>query len=404
MPFSMIKLLSAILLIALIGLPATAREVDSKKLQVFIMAGQSNTVGHCNFITLARIPADERKEINSLTGLVFKDGQQATPEEVDAIIVAEMERNELNQKLKKKEITGEAEIAAAQSKVKELDTKAKAGREAIRAKLAVSDQVYISSIADRNTGNGPLTAGFGASKDKLGPELGFGMSMANKLDAPILIIKTSWGGKSLEYNFRPPSAGPYKLLEKQQAADNKDQILKDAGHFYRLMSEHVNKVLGDLKTYHPAYDEKAGYELAGFVWFQGFNDQFSDQYRDNYASNMVHFVKDVRKEFKAPDMPFVIGVLGTGKTDEKIAENKVSMGQITAAKHPDIKDNATAVQSHKYWDWSAQEVFDKGWAKHYRQWAAVGSDRPYHYLGSGKFFVSFGNGLADAMDGLIEKQ
>jgi hypothetical protein len=32
MPFSMIKLLSAILLIALIGLPATAREVDSKKL------------------------------------------------------------------------------------------------------------------------------------------------------------------------------------------------------------------------------------------------------------------------------------------------------------------------------------------------------------------------------------
>ena len=31
MPFSMIKLLSAILLIALIGLPATAREIDSKK-------------------------------------------------------------------------------------------------------------------------------------------------------------------------------------------------------------------------------------------------------------------------------------------------------------------------------------------------------------------------------------
>ena len=404
MPVQMLRFFAPLMLIALVVLPTNAREVDSKKLQVFIMAGQSNTVGHCNYITLARIPADERKEMNSLTDLVFKKGQKATPEEGDAIIVAEMERNELNQKIKKKEITGEAEIAKAQGKVKELDAKAKAGREAIREKLAVSDQVYITAIADRNNATGPLSVGYGGSKDKLGPELGFGMSMAKKIDAPILIIKTSWGGKSLEYDFRPPSAGPYQLLEKQQQADNKDQIKQNAGHFYRLMSEKVKETLKNIKDYHPDYDAKAGYEIAGFVWFQGFNDQFSDQYRDNYAGNMVSFVKDVRKEFNAPDMPFVIGVLGTPRTDEKVAENKVSMGQITAAKHPDIKDNVVAVKSHKYWDWSAQEVFDKGWAKHYREWAAVGSDRPYHYLGSGKFFVSFGDGLADAMHGLIKKQ
>jgi hypothetical protein len=34
----------------------------------------------------------------------------------------------------------------------------------------------------------------------------------------------------------------------------------------------------------------------------------------------------------------------------------------------------------------------------------VGSDRPYHYLGSGKFFVRFGDALANSMAGLIEQQ
>lgn len=404
MSYRLLLSLSLLFFTCLASFNVQAREPEANKLQVFILAGQSNMVGHCNFITLPRIPADERKEVNSLTGLVFKEGQKATPKEVDAIIIAEMDRNILKDKLKKKEIAGEAEIAKAQAKIKELEASAKAGREAIKAKFAVSDQVYISAIADRNSGHGPLSVGYGGSKDKLGPELGFGMAMANKIDSPILIIKTSWGGKSLEYDFRPPSAGPYKLLEKQQAADNKDQIEKNAGHFYRQMSKQVNKVLGDLKSYHPDYDPKAGYEIAGFVWFQGYNDQFSDQYRDNYKGNMVHFVKDVRKEFKAPDMPFVIGVLGTPATAEKVAENKVSLGQRAAAKDTTIADNAVSVESYVFWDWEANEVFKKGWAKHYRQWAAVGSDRPYHYLGSGKFFVRFGNELANAMDGLIEKQ
>ena len=65
------------------------------------------------------------------------------------------------------------------------------------------------------------------------------------------------------------------------------------------------------RTTIPDYDAKAGYEIAGFVWFQGFNDQFAPEYRDNYKDNMVHFINDVRKEYKTPNMPFVIGVLGT---------------------------------------------------------------------------------------------
>ena len=42
--------------------------------------------------------------------------------------------------------------------------------------------------------------------------------------------------------------------------------------FYRHMTGHVRKLLGDIKRVVPEYDPKQGYELAGFVWFQGFND------------------------------------------------------------------------------------------------------------------------------------
>ena len=74
----------------------------------------------------------------------------------------------------------------------------------------VCDRVWISSIGsapDEKTGQ--LTVGYGASQNgpKIGPELTFGLTMEQLVDGPILIIKTAWGGKSLNTDFRPPSAG-----------------------------------------------------------------------------------------------------------------------------------------------------------------------------------------------------
>ncbi len=66
----------------------------------------------------------------------------------------------------------------------------------------------------------------------------------------------------------------------------------------------------------PEYDEKAGYELAGFVWLQGFNDlvdgqTYPNENYDEYSRLLSHFIRDVRKDLSAPKMPFVIGVLGS---------------------------------------------------------------------------------------------
>jgi len=398
-------IVSAFLLAILTSVGSTAaREPAPKKLQVFILAGQSNMVGHSNYITIPRLFVDERPEVNQLAELVFKEGQTVTRATVDEQIATRIARDKINTALRKKEIEGADAIAAAQAELAKLNALYDAQTEKIKAAFAVSEQVHITSIADRNAASGKLTIGYGATSDKIGPELGFGMSMARRLDSPILIIKTSWGGKSLNYNFRPPSAGPYELSEKEQASDKADQIRADAGLNYRLMLEKVNAVLGDLGEYHPAYDASAGYDLAGFVWFQGFNDQFSDAFRDSYKDNMIAFVNDIRKEYKSPQLPFVIGVLGTGITEEKVGENAVSLAQRAAAATPEFSGNVAAVESYKLYDLSALEVFKKGWAQHFAEWCAVGSDRPYHYLGSGKFFVRFGDALAGAMAELIEKQ
>ena len=227
----------------------------------------------------------------------------------------------------------------------------------------MSDRVYINSIADRNVKSGKLGVGYGGDGSKLGPAYAFGLSIAEKVDGPILLIKASWGGKSLNYNFRPPSAGAYALNEKQKASDKVDEIKQNAGQNYRMMNEAIHKVLDNLKDNHPTYDAEAGHEIAGFVWFQGFNDQFDPAFRDNYKANMISFIKDVRKEYSVPDMPFVIGVLGTGVTAEKVAENAVSVGQREAAKAPEFKDNVASVESYTEYSHFSNEVFQKGMAK-----------------------------------------
>jgi alpha-galactosidase len=381
-----------------------AREPHPDRLQVFILAGQSNMVGHANFITIPRLSVDSRPEVQQLANLVFKDGQSVSPALIDQQIATRIAQDTLRQDLRNKKIEGAEQIAAAQAELQRLQAVYDKLTAEIKQAFAVSESVYITSIADHNIRSGPLTVGFGANPEKIGPELGFGMSMATRLKSPVLIIKTSWGGKSLNYNFRPPSSGPYVLTAKEQASENADQIQKDASLNYRLMIEQVETVLGDLKAHHPGYNPDSGYDLAGFVWFQGFNDQFSDEFRDSYKDNMINFVKDIRTQYDAPDLPFVIGVLGTGITAEKVGQNAVSVAQRAAAAMPEFKDNVASVESYTLFDLEALEVFERGWKENFAEWCTVGSDRPYHYLGSGKFFVRFGDALAASMADLIEKQ
>ena len=394
------------LLVALMTVNAVAAKPDSRKLQVFILAGQSNMVGHANSHTIATLYDSEDEGDKRLAQMVFKKGSGLSKKALGEQLIQVRKTDELtggisNDKVKK--MSDGPEKTALEATVKKLKDEYEAYKKNVISACVVSDQVYISSIADGNKGSGPLTVGFGGNPEKIGPELSFGLSMAQKLDAPILLIKTSWGGKSINYDFRPPSAGPYTLDEKQKAAKNAADISKNASLNWRMMNEAVREVLKDLKKHHPAYDPAAGHDMAGFVWFQGFNDQFSDEFRNNYKDMMVHFIKDIRKEYQTPKMPFVIGVLGTNMTKEGVDKNAVSVAQREAAKTPEFKGNVASVESYKVYDLEARTVYDQGWAKHFAQWCVVGSDRPYHYLGSGKFFVRLGDAFARSMIDLMQQ-
>ena len=396
-------ILSLILLGCVFALPA---EAAGKKLKVFILAGQSNTVGHANAHTMGTLFNADGPKDKALADLVFGKDAKISKQRLDETVVLAKQLNELTGGIgdpKIKAQTDAAQKATAEAEANRIKAILETYKKDVVAASTVSDRVYINSIADNNKKVGKLAVGYGGNDAKIGPEYGFGLSIAQKVDGPILLIKTSWGGKSLNYDFRPPSAGPYELNDKEKASGNADQIQKNAGQFYRLMNESVHRVLDKLPENHPAYDPAAGYEIAGFVWFQGFNDQFDPAFRANYKDNMVAFIKDIRREYKTPQMPFVIGVLGTDQTKEKVDKNAVSVGQREAAATPEFKGNVVSVESYLEYALDSLKVYDAGWQKNYYEWDLVGSDRPYHYLGSGKFFVRVGDAFATAMTSLMTK-
>lgn len=434
-----------------------------EKLKIFILAGQSNTVGHSRGHTMGTLFNVDGPKDKALIDLVFGDASKLSKQRLDETLALAKQLNELTGGIgdpKIKAMTDATRKAAAEAEAERMKAILETYRKDVVAASAVSDRVYINSIADNNRSSGKLAVGYGGDPIKIGPEYSFGLSIAEKIDGPILIIKTSWGGKSLNYNFRPPSLPDFKTTpeyaearakaeealeryeaavkslpqdqekykadlaayeEQMKTADEKARKklkkpreprtprkpkpfnMDDAGLNYRMMNEAVHQVLDNLNENHPAYDPDAGYEIAGFVWFQGFNDQFNEHFKANYKDNMVAFIKEIRSEYKMPQMPFVIGVLGTNQTKEKVDENAVSVAQREAAAVPEFKGNVVAVESYTEYALDSLEVFDAGWQKNYYVWNTVGSDRPYHYLGSGKFFVRLGNSFATSMVELIEK-
>ena len=389
--------------ITFLALAALALPMHAKPLQVFILAGQSNMQGQAKISTFEHIGMDPATK-PMLDEMMGPDG-----------------------------------------------------------KPKVCERVWISSIgcADQEQ-IGKLTAGYGSSQNgpKIGPEFTFGLYMQKFTDAPILLIKTSWGGKSLNTDFRPPGAGPYVFNDTQLANFQKQgkdvekikaEKVAATGVYYRLMIEHVKRVLGDIKRVMPSYDAAQGYELAGFAWFQGWNDmvdQGTYPQRDKpggydaYSTVMAQFIRDVRKDLDKPKLPFVIGVIGVGgPTSEygpdqqryKSTHQNMRDAMAAPAALPEFKGNVAAIRTEQYWDRElkharakenevkerAKKAAKEQKLKPAEERALVEkmraesltererlvlekgvSNAEFHYLGSAKILGGIGKGLAEAMQRL----
>ncbi|NQT81446.1 hypothetical protein HQ563_00350, partial [bacterium] len=237
---------------------------------------------------------------------------------------------------------------------------------------ATRDDVTISWKA-KSKGNGPLTVGWGSEPHEIGPELMFGTIMGEKYDAPVLLIKTAWGGKSVWCDFRSPGAGEMTWDEKRIL--KRDHELKP-GHFYRKMVAEVKEWLANIKDVVPGY-EGQGYEIVGMAWFQGWND-FCEWHLqldgkrvglgviDRYPHNLAAMFRDLRKDLDAPDMPIVIGEMGVGGHEmtkraenphdhEAVAMVKFRRAQKAVGDDPSL-ENVTFVPTADFWDTRLQEL------------------------------------------------
>ena len=275
----------------------------------------------------------------------------------------------------------------------------------------VRDDVFITYPSKAGGAkHGPLTVGYGTKGvDSIGPEFGFGHTVGNAIDEPVVIVKIAWGGKSLAVDFRPPSAPPtdaeLEAMLVQAVKRDPKATLADVkakyGFYYRLMIEMAKEELANLPQRFPNLKGQK-IEIAGFVWHQGFNDIINgDLKKDDYklyTKWLIDFIHDVRRDLDTPKMPFVIGELSTGGIPNR---GSFQIAQANAAKPADLKGNVTFVPTAEYYDTKAQELFDKGyWNGTDEQkalWEAVGNDRPYHYLGSGKTYYLKGVAFATAI-------
>jgi alpha-galactosidase len=396
---SVMRSVKFMMIAAVLGLVSgIASQAASEPLKVFILAGQSNMQGHAHVSTLDSM-ADDPKTAPILKEMRDADGAPR-----------------------------------------------------------VCEKVWISQVGCADNGwsdiieqKGKLAAGFGASTSEIGPEFTFGIYMEKALGEPILLIKTAWGGRNLITDFRPPSAGKrvfndYILkrwkemglnLEQESAKNN-----EKCSVFYHHMIDHVRKVLADIKRVVPEYDPQQGYELAGFVWFQGFNDLVSDWTYDKgnqpggydmYSQLLAQFIRDVRKDLSAPKMPFVIGVMGIGgvKEDKKPGgQMYFRQAQAAPASLPEFQGNVVAVQTAPYWDddlEALQTRMDANWPKvdarvaaekndswenkmkvmaenfkpeEWKRLRAGASNGGYHYLGAARIMAPIGKAFAEAMANL----
>jgi hypothetical protein len=139
-----------------------------------------------------------------------------------------------------------------------------------------------------------------------------------------------------------------------------------------LMVDHAKKVLADIKAVYPDYDPKQGYEVAGFVWFQGWNDMVDSKTYPNrgkpggydlYTELLADLIRDVRKDLSAPNMRFVVGVMGVGGILDLAHPNRYTpihdgfrKAMAAPAEMPEFKGSVVNVFTEKYWDPQLDEL------------------------------------------------
>jgi predicted Ser/Thr protein kinase len=197
---------------------------------------------------------------------------------------------------------------------------------------------------------------------EIGTELQIGHILGEALDAPVLLLKSCNGNRSLGWDLLPPGserftvngttyAGykdtPEKWVEGQ--AKNAAGFSWYAGKQYDMDVARAKAALANIGDYYPGAQD---YQIAGFLWWQGYRDQQDPVHVQRHEQNLVNLIKAVRKEFDAPDAPFVLATVGIQGGTSSGPLKQIAEAQLAVAdprKHPEFAGRVKTVEVRDFW-------------------------------------------------------
>jgi hypothetical protein len=238
---------------------------------------------------------------------------------------------------------------------------------------------------------------------KIGIEQGIGHQLGHAIDAPVMVLKSSIGNRSLGWDLLPPGSESYEFTEKdRKTGEMKTYVYAGykqspsrwekgtepepigwyAGKQYDDDVANAKKVLAELDKYYPGAN---GYEVAGFLWWQGDKDRYNAAHAARYEQNLMALIKALRKDFNAPNAKFVVATLGQTEKGAEGNEGAILNGMFAVSdpsKHPELAGGVATVYTHPL---------------------SMGSASNGHYGGNAKTYMNVGLGMGEAMVELLKK-
>jgi len=237
----------------------------------------------------------------------------------------------------------------------------------------------------------------------IGPEIGIGHHLGNTIDAPVLILKSCIGNRSLGWDLLPPGSKGFEFTETDKKtgkeitytyAAYKESPMRwekgtepkpaawYAGKQYDDDTANAKKVLAELDTYYPG---AKSYEIAGFFFWQGDKDRYDAGLASRYEINLVQFIKQLRQDFNAPNAKFVCATLGQTKKGDGGNDGKILDAQLAVdganGKYPEFKGNVATVYANPL---------------------SHGGASNSHYNGNAETYMDVGQAMGQAMVELLK--
>ena len=216
-------------------------------------------------------------------------------------------------------------------------------------------------------------------KGNIGPEMGIGHYVGHVTKAPVLILKSCIGNRSLGYDLLPPSAEGYQ-------GDPGPSRKPRSGPWYAGVQYDgdvtaAKQVLANLGQHYPGARR---YEVAGFFWWQGDKDFRNAQHAEDYEKNLLCLIESLRKDFKAPNAKFVCATLGQTRKGAGGPQGKILEGTLNIdgalGKYKSHKGKVASVYSHPL---------------------SRGGSSSGHYGGNAETYMNVGQAMGQAMAKLI---